>query len=261
MKRYSIQPPRVSLEGISYWNEYKTYSEYNYLGSGIAPRIKRRHFEICLRLTSKHFHKVNVIDFGCADGWFIPSLARYFNHVVAVDKNPDSMHLARKIVDKANIQNVNLMCNEDLTIKEITTILSGEPYHILFLLEVLEHIGDKSDSMYESKIDLLKEVSTLIDEDGIIVISVPKMVGITFLFQRVGLTIFRMNRERISLKDLIKASIFNDTSNMEKAWRGGHMGFNHKKLEKYIRNEFDILQKRNDLFQIIYVIGKRKAIH
>ncbi|RLG29559.1 hypothetical protein DRO03_06980 [Methanosarcinales archaeon] len=261
MKQYLIQPPSASLEGIGYLDEYHTYSEYNYLRPGIASYIKRRHFEICLRLTLKYFHKVNVIDFGCADGYFIPSLARYFNNVVAVDISPNFIRIAHEIVDKTDIHNVDLICNEDLTIDEIATKLSGEQYHILFLLEVLEHIGDEPDSMYESKIDLLKQVSTLIDEDGIIVISVPKMVGITFLFQRVGLTIFRMKRERISLKDLIKASIFNDTSNIEKKWDGGHVGFNYKKLEKCIRNEFDILQKRNDLFQIIYVIGKRKVIH
>ncbi|MEA1998643.1 MAG: hypothetical protein U9N61_04880 [Euryarchaeota archaeon] len=156
--------------------------------------------------------------------------------------------------------NVEMICNADLTIKEISTRLYGEQYHILFLLEVLEHIGNKS-NMYESKVDFLHDVSTLIRDDGIIVISVPNMVGIPFLIQRVGLTIFRMNRERISIKDLIRASMFSDTSNLEVQWNGGHLGFNHKKLEKYIRNEFDILEKRSNLFQIVYVIGKRKAIH
>ncbi|GAH48862.1 unnamed protein product, partial [marine sediment metagenome] len=255
--------PITTLGGFTYWKEYETYSEYNYLRPGIISQVKTRHFEVSLRLTSKYFRKSNVIDFGCGDGYFIPSLAKYFNRVVAIDKDPNSIKIADKIVSKLGINNVNVMCNGDLTIKEIAMKLSGEQYHILFLLEVLEHIGDTSSSVYESKVNFLQEVSTLIRDEGTIVISVPKMIGIAFLIQRVGLSLFRMNRERISTKDLIRSSIFNDTSNLEKQWSGGHMGFNYKKLEKYIgiRNEFDILEKRNDLFQIIYVIRKRKAIH
>ena len=260
MKPYLIPPPHVTLEGHSYWKGYKTYSEYNYLRPGIASRIKTRHFEISLQLMSKYFYKCNVIDFGCGDGYFIPSLAKYFNRVVAIDRNPDSIRIASKIVSKVGINNVDLICNNDLTIKEIASRVSGEEYHVLFLLEVLEHIGNQS-SMYESKVNFLRELSTLIGDEGIIVISVPKMIGITFLIQRVGLSLFRMNREQISTKDLIKAGIFNDTSNLEKQWKGGHLGFNHKKLEKCIRYEFDFLEKKNDLFQVIYVIGKQKSIH
>ncbi len=263
MKRYCIQPPHVTLDGFTYWKEYETYSEYNYLRQGIISRAKIRHFEVSLRVTSKYFRKSNVIDFGCGDGYFIPSLAKYFNRVVAIDKDPNSIKIADKIVSKLGINNINVMCSEDLTVKEIATKLSGEQYHILFLLEVLEHIGDKPSSVYESKVNFLREVSTLICQTGTIVISVPKMIGMAFLIQRVGLSLFRMNRERISTKDLIRSSIFNDTSNLEKQWSGGHLGFNHKKLERCIRlgNEFDILEKRNGLFQIIYVIRKRKAIH
>ncbi|MEA1998642.1 MAG: class I SAM-dependent methyltransferase [Euryarchaeota archaeon] len=100
MKQYLIQPPSVSLEEISYWKEFKTYSEYNYLRPGIASQIKRRHFEICLKLMSRWFHKANVIDFGCADGYFLPSLANYFDRVVAIDKNPDFIRVATEVVSK-----------------------------------------------------------------------------------------------------------------------------------------------------------------
>ena len=260
MKPYLIPPPHVTLEGYSYWKGYKSYSEFNYLRPGIASQIKRRHFEICLRLVSKYFHKVNVIDFGCADGYFLPSLAKYFNRVAAIDKNPDHIRIATEVVTKIGVNNVKVIHNGDLTLKELATKISDDPFHILFLLEVLEHIGDKT-NMYKSKVNFLREVSTLVDDDGIIVISVPKMIGISFLIQRAGLTFFRINRERISTKDLIKAGIFNDTSNLEKQWNGDHLGFNHKKLEQYIRSGFKIFEKRNDLFQVIYVIGKRNAIH
>src|SRR5580693_4791377 len=57
----------------------KSYSEYNYSFTGISSYIKTGHFETVLQLTKEYFHKCNVIDFGCADGIFLPSISKYFN--------------------------------------------------------------------------------------------------------------------------------------------------------------------------------------
>ena len=129
-------------------------------------------------------------------------------------------------------------------------------YHILFLLETLEHIGDKS-NLWESKVNFFKELSELIDENGIIVISVPNMVGIPFLFQRCGLFLLNANREPISRTNLLRASFIGDTTDLEKKWLGGHLGFNHKKLEISLKKEFHILKKRNIFFQVIYICSRR----
>ena len=261
MKRHVILPPRVSLEGHNYITENGTYSWHNYLRPGILSYIKRRHFNLCLDIVDKYFTNVNVIDFGCADGFFIPSLSKYFNNVIAIDINPVFTSISEKIVSKLGLNNVDVICNKDLTIEEIAGKLSGKRCHILFMLEVLEHIGEKPTDMYDSKVNLLNGASTLIDDAGIIVISVPKMVGMAFLIQRIGLKIFGLQRERVSTKDLIMASIFNDKKNLEKQWTKDHIGFNHIIMEKKIEKDFDILDKKNDLFQIIYVIRKRRTIH
>lgn len=102
------------------------------------------------------------------------------------------------------------------------------------MLETLEHVGDK-DSLYESKIDFLERISTLIEDRGILVVSVPKMVGIPFLVQRLGLEMMKMQREPVSIIDLFKASFLNDTEDLEERWCGGHLGFNHKKLERSLQ--------------------------
>jgi len=260
MSRYYIQPliDIYSSEKSHYYKEYKTYAEYNYLRPGLVSYIKTRHFELSLKLTRDYFHKCNVIDFGCADGVFLPSLAKYFTRVVAIDRVPDFIELSSKLVSAMELNNVELICNDNLTINDTKSRLSGEKYHILYLLETLEHVGDK-DSLYDSKINFLKEVSTLIDEHGLIVISVPKMVGIPFLIQRIGLAITRSLRELISLSDLFKACFLNDTTGLEKQWKGGHLGFNHRKLESYLKNEFRLLKKRDLLFQVVYVIKKRTS--
>ena len=107
----------------------------------------------------------------------------------------------------------------------------------MFLLETLEHIGDKN-NLYESKIDFINDLFKLINKDGVIIISVPKMVGFSFLFQRIGFTTLGLDRAPISIKNLIKASLLNDTSELELQWNRGNIGFNHTKLEKYLKSNF-----------------------
>lgn len=256
---YLVRPPYVALESFSYMPEkgIKTYSVYNYLRPGLASFLRARHFEYALRLTKEYFHKCNVIDFGCGDGPFLPSLARYFNHVVGIDREPEFVELASKVVGATNLTNVELICNRDLTMPDLKSKLGKRKYHILFLLETLEHVGDKSD-LWNSKVKFIEELFTLIDETGIIVISVPNMVGIPFLLQRLGLFFTNEKRDAISQTDLLKASFLNYTTNLEQQWqpwqigRIGHVGFNHQKLESYMRKEFQILERKNILFQVIY---------
>ena len=255
-KALFITPPSAVYqhEGTIYWKKkYMTYSEYNYLRSGTASFFKKQHFEEVLRLTKDFFHKYNVIDFGCGDGIFIYSLAKCFNSVVGVDVNLGSIEIASKLVSELNLSNVKLICNNKLTIDHIKTNMTENNYHILYLLETLEHTGDNS-ALYTSKINFLKELFTLLDDGGIIVISVPKMIGISFLVQRFGLMIFDMPRDQISIINLLKTSLLDDTSDLEKLWNGEHLGFNHKKLEVHLMNEFQIVKKKSLLFQVLYVI-------
>jgi 2-polyprenyl-3-methyl-5-hydroxy-6-metoxy-1,4-benzoquinol methylase len=246
------------VEGPNYYQEYKTYSEYNYLRPGVSSYIKTRHFEIALRLTRRHFHTCNVIDFGCVDGIFLPSLSRHFHRVMGVDNNPKFIKICEGLLSRLDLKNVELMCNDNLTVNDLRLRLSGRSYGIVYLLETLEHVGDK-DFPYESRIDFLRKIATLIAEDGIIVISVPKMVGIPFLIQRIGLAVLRLPREEISMSDLLKSSFLNNTGDLEKRWEHlKHLGFNHKKMESPLNTAFHILQKKELLFQVMYVIGKRK---
>jgi len=261
---YFVRPPYVALENFSYMPEKgnKTYSEYNYLKPGIAAFLRVRHFEYALQMTKEYFQKCNVIDFGCGDGPFLPSLARYFRHVVGIDGEPQFVELAAKVVGAADLKNAELICNRGLTTPDLKSKLGKRKYHILFLLETLEHVGDKSD-LWSSKVKFIRELFTLIDETGIIVISVPNMVGIPFLLQRFGLFLSDERREAISTTNLLKASFLNYTTDLEQQWQGwhlgkiGHLGFNHQKLESHMRKEFQILKRKNILFQVMYACQRK----
>ncbi len=221
----------------------------------MATCLKTLHFDAALRMTRTYFGQANVIDFGCCDGPFLPSLARYFPKVLGIDIVPEFVEIASKLCDVLNLNNVDVLCNASSSLQVLASRLSGTPYQILFLLETLEHVGTDAD-MYGSKIEFLKEVFSLVEDEGIVVISVPKMVGPSFLIQRLGLKMLGMYREPISFTDLWKAVLFSDTSGLEKKWTREHLGFNHKTLENALKEDF-VIHKRKDLFfQMVYIVGK-----
>ena len=221
----------------------------------MASYLKTLHFDTALRMTKPYFGEANVIDFGCCDGPFLPSLARYFPKVLGIDIVPEFVKIASKLCNVLNLNNVDVLCNASSSLQALASRLSGTPYQVLFLLETLEHVGT-GENMYGSKIDFLKEVFSLVEDNGIVIISVPKMVGPSFLIQRLGLKMLGMYRELISFTDLWKAVLFCDTSGLEKKWTREHLGFNHKTLENVLKEDF-VIHKRKDLFfQMIYIVGK-----
>jgi 2-polyprenyl-3-methyl-5-hydroxy-6-metoxy-1,4-benzoquinol methylase len=260
-RKYFVQPSRDAYTAIDvdeYAPGFKTYAEYNYLRAGVASSIKRRHFEAALELTKDYFQRSNVIDFGCADGVFLPSLSRHFDRVLAIDRNPVFIKTAAKLVEALRLDNVEVRSSETIHAREPNERGTEQRYHIMYLLEIIEHIGSR-EALYQSKIDFLKNVSSLIENDGLLVISVPKMIGIPFLLQRLGLAVFGLQREEISFRNLLRAGLFRNTDDLEKNWQGvnAHLGFNHKKLERYIARNFTIVKKKHLLFQMIYVVRKK----
>jgi len=253
--------PNYDFETKGFWVDgirYNTYAEYNYLSSNsMASKIKKLHFEKVLDLTETNFNKASVIDFGCADGCFLPSLSNYFPKVVGVDIDPDYIEISQKLIKKMGLKNCKCICNENMAIEELKSHINGS-FDTLFLLEVLEHVGDKN-RIYKSQMEFLNEISSLIHDDGLIIISVPNMVGISFLVQRMGLSILGLYKDKLTWKELFKTGFLNKTDELEERWQfETHVGFNHKKLERYMQKEFQIVGKSNIFFQTVYSIKKFK---
>jgi SAM-dependent methyltransferase len=209
-----------------------------------------------LRRRKDTFQDLNAIDFGCADGSFLPTLSRYFGHVAGIDMDPQFVQIAVRVIEVGALGNVRVICNHDLTTAEISSQLGSRPFHVLFLLEVVEHVGNKSDP-WNSRVDFVRSLFDLLGEGGIIVVSVPVMTGVRFLLQRFGLTVFGAGREPLSFIDLLKASLLNDTSRLEEGWCHGHLGFNHRKLERQMKRDLRLLARQTTPFQAIYVLQRK----
>lgn len=119
--------------------------------------------------------------------------------------------------------------------------------------------------MYEDKLSFLKDASKLLSDDGIIVISVPKMTGFSFLVQCMGQIIFNLGNKKeilsLPIPSLLKCILLNDTKDVEYLWKPyyTHMGFNHLKLENAITRDFYIINSKSDWFQQIYIIQKTRG--
>ena len=76
VRRRRFQPPPAELyrqAESEYLPGHATYSEYNYLSAGPLAQLKSAHFEAALDLVADLAGKTGAIDFGCADGVFLPS--------------------------------------------------------------------------------------------------------------------------------------------------------------------------------------------
>ena len=258
--RYFSLPPSELFRDVdaTYVGDHATYTSYNYLGGSPVARIKLAHFESALRLTREYFGKTNAIDFGCADGVLIPSLAGHYPRVLGIEVRPEWAALTERVVDALGLSNASVICNAGLDFSELAEITRPQGYQVAYLLETLEHIG-RVEAMYESRMDFLDELFTLLTDDGVVVISVPTMVGPAFLLQRLALSTLRKQREPISVPDLLAAGLFSRTERLEPEWYGDHLGFNHRKLERHLHRRFRVLKKRNLFFTQVYLVGRDKA--
>jgi len=228
-----------------------TYSHYNYLRPGLVASLKRRRFETALEVARPWFGQ-GAIDMGCADGIMLPSLSRHFSKVVGVDTNPKFAAIAGEVA--ASFPNVRVLCNEGVGFDELRRRV-GPGHRAMFLLETLEHIGEPG-RMYESKVEFVEQCLSLLDERGVIIASVPRMVGPLFVAKYAVQWATRRVDERHSLRELWRAGVMRDTSRLERRWNGGHVGFSHLKLDSALRSRFQVQKRLGTLTSIFYVIGR-----
>jgi 2-polyprenyl-3-methyl-5-hydroxy-6-metoxy-1,4-benzoquinol methylase len=240
-----------------HYMKYSSYSHYNYLRLGLIPYIKRRRIDTALKVSRQYFGSVGAIDIGCADGVLLPSLSKYFANVAGIDPDDSVLDMARLLIEKTPLKNVTLLNNRNMSLASLRQRLGGT-YRIAFILETLEHVGSLP-NLYESKAEFVDGVFSLLLPDGIIIVSVPRMVGLLFLIKYLIQWSLRIPMERIPWKEVFRSAFSQDTSNLEAQWNGGHIGFNHIKLTQVLRSRFELIACKGTLSSIFYVIARKPS--
>lgn len=257
---FEVPPVEIytSDEFGRYAEIYHTYSYYNYFRPGLISRIKRRRFDIALRLASDHLRGADVIDLGCADGPLLLTLAKNCKSVVAVDVSETFLGICRALISAMKLDNVVLINNDQMSFADLKAKLPQGQYKVAMLLETLEHVG-RVEAMYESRVEFVKELFSLLDDDGVIVVSVPKMVGLGFLIKHLTQVLLRLKREQFTLRELISAGVLRNTDAFEHEWDGHHRGFNQLKLDRALRDNFEVVAHTTSIITAFYVIRRKPA--
>jgi 2-polyprenyl-3-methyl-5-hydroxy-6-metoxy-1,4-benzoquinol methylase len=242
----------------SYAEKFGSYSHYNYLRPGLITGIKRSRFETALRAVRGSFGNSTVIDMGCADGVFLPSLSKHFRHVIGVDVDENSLATAADLILDLQLPNVRLLKSRGMTYDQIRAAAGPDlPADIAFLLETLEHIGTAgSRDVYVEKIDFLLGLFSLLRPDGRIVVSVPRMVGLGFLIKHATQAVLRLPTEHFSISETFRAGFLKETEALEPRWKNGHLGFNDEKLSRAIRRHFVVEREFTTVVTRFFVIRK-----
>jgi len=266
--RYFVRPAPGILESETecYIGSYRTYAHYNYLRPGPIAALKRRRFDIALSLARPWFHKTGAIDFGCADGVLLPSLARYFPRVAAVDNDPRVFPIARQVVEEAHLESVDVINSHDMPFAALRRRLLGprgdREYGIMFLLETLEHVGPDlpaDEDQYAYRVQFVQDLFTFLAPPARIIVSVPRMTGLGFLTRYVTQSTLGLAHERIPMADALRAGLLGDTTSLEPRWTGGHLGFNDRKMERELKKAFTIVEEKRLPFSLMYTIERRRA--
>lgn len=251
-----VAPPAEIYQrrGGEYLPGHASYATYNYSGNGPVARIKRAHFDAALELT-EHLGPTGAIDFGCADGVFLPTLTRRFSPVVGIDDDADMVASAQAVVASLALP-AHVVYGAGVSLDGLARELDTERFGVVFLLETLEHIG-VAEAMVESRIDFLDRLFSIAAPGATIVVSVPTMVGLPFAVQRAALALTGGAREPISATALARAVVLRDVSSLEPAWsRTRHLGFNHRPLERAMRENFAEVEKRDLIFSKVYALRR-----
>ncbi len=272
--KFKISIPKFpEKKSLNYLNDFRSYSDYNYI-SGKLKIFKRSHYYKALEL-SQSFLKKNLvaIDYGCSDGFFSFTLSKYYKKVIGIDNDKKSLEFAEEIKKINGIENIEFITIKDLIPNNIKKKITSLKISIIYCLEVIEHIYDKRNP-YQVKINKIKELLDILSDDGRLIVSIPNMIGFSLFLKFLISRIYGgVNREKISLINLLKAVFLKDTNNLLKDiidlypgdW-GVHTGFNHKYLEYYLKKEGIKIEKIRYIpfklkiglnFGVIYIIRKK----
>lgn len=193
---------------------------------------------------------------GCADGVVLPTLSQCYERVAAIDVNPCWTSRAQRLVTALDLHNVRVVCGENLSPAALRAEI-GPGFGLMYLLETLEHVGAQPD-MWGSKVEFLRESLALLERGGRIVISVPKMVGPVILIKNLLQRSLGRDYDRLSWRQLVRSAFWNDTLELEPAWNGGHLGFNHLRLERHLAEHFTVYHRSESAISAFYVIGDHR---
>lgn len=169
---------------VSYFFNKKSnflYSDLLYSSkSFLQNQFTYNHFYYALNLAHIDENKT-VLDLGCADGPFLPTLNRYGNIVIGLDFSQGLLSRAKSLLNHKNHPlKKPFLLNSDarrLPFKE-------NCIDIIFCLETFEHVPNS--------IELIEEIFRILKPNGELIYSIPIVIGFALLLRQFIKKILRL---------------------------------------------------------------------
>ncbi|MBN9542429.1 MAG: bifunctional 2-polyprenyl-6-hydroxyphenol methylase/3-demethylubiquinol 3-O-methyltransferase UbiG [Alphaproteobacteria bacterium] len=168
----TIDPKEVekfSKLSSTWWNENGPLKPLHKMN---PCRVKFVRDQIYSHFNCDSLEGLNIIDVGCGGGLLSEPLARLDGNVTGVDATEKNIVVAK---EHAKLMNLNI---EYLHCEASTLVDQGRKFDVVIALETIEHVSDVDQFM--------QDLSKLMTENGIIILSTINKTAKSFLFAIVG---------------------------------------------------------------------------
>ncbi len=156
-----------------------------------------------------------------------------------------------------DLPNVRVICSDGADPSALAAQLAPDQFEVLFTIMTLEHFGEQG-RLYESRVNLVENMFDLLEPNGVIIASVPNMVGLPFLLQRIALSTTNLHRDPIGPLQLFNSIVRKETTALEPNWTPEtHLGFNHIKLLDALRERMYVLKHRSLFFEEMFLLSRK----
>ena len=212
----------------------ENYGDYTYNARNPLQRFShRRRFKNSVAAIPIN-DNVRLLDFGCGDGLFLNRLQNVLDgksflmgYEPFMPPMPD------------NAVTITASWEE---------VVEKAPFHYITCFEVLEHFDENLQR------ETLKKISQLLDDDGVLIVSVPIENGFPSLVKNIvrKFSCPKSERHLYSIKNIIAAFFKRKLPQ----YRTGssylsHLGFYHTNLEKLFLNDFTVVKKSFSPFSLL----------
>lgn len=191
-----------------------------------------RHFYYALNIVKLNQEKM-ILDIGCGDGPFLPSLNKYGKRVIGLDLLLGMISKAKDLINfnKFRLNNVFLLNADGLNLP-----IKDNTMDIVFCLETFEHIPNT--------IKLINEIYRILKYDGKLIYSLPIEIGISLIIRQIVGIITNFPRESYNFKELLRNGILKKPSHRINSL-GTHKDFDWRVIHRLINKKFK-------QFEVIY---------
>ena len=197
-----------------------------------------RHFIYALNIVKLNQEKEKtILDIGCGDGPFLPSLNNYGKRIIGLDLMLGMIIKAKDLIDfkKFRLNNVFLLNADGLNLP-----IKDNTVDIVFCLETFEHIPNTR--------KLINEIFRILKFKGILIYSLPIEIGFSLIIRQLVGKITSFQRESYTFKELLRNGILKKPSHRINSI-GTHKDFDWRIIQKLINKKFKQLKVIHSPFE------------